>query len=84
VKINEKDEVLYMIEKPSLEEAKSYKVNDFYLNIAGLLILKSVDSVKLLRRDGYKILGFVFSGRRYDIGTFESLREADMVEQMEK
>ena len=103
VKINEKNEVLYMIEKPSLEEAKSCKVNDVYLNIAGLLILKSVifdyikktkpgandeiwltDSVKLLRRDGYKILGFVFSGRRYDIGTFESLKKADMVEQAEK
>jgi len=103
VKINEKGKVLYMIEKPSLEEAKSYKVNDVYLNIAGLLILKSVvfdyikktkpgtndeiwltDSVELLRRDGYRIFGFVFSGRRYDIGTFESLREADMVEQMEK
>jgi len=103
VKINEKAEVLYMIEKPSLEEAKSYKVNDFYLNIAGLLILKSVvfdyikktkpgtndeiwltDSIELLRRDGYRIFGFVFSGRRYDIGTFESLREADMAEQMKK
>ena len=103
VKTNEKDEVLHMIEKPSLEEAKSYKVNAGYLNIAGLLILKSVifdyikktkpgtndeiwltDSVKLLRRDGYKILGFVFSGRRYDIGTFESLKKADMVEQAEK
>lgn len=103
VKINEKGKVLYMIEKPSLEEAKSYKVNDVYLNIAGLLVLKSVvfdyikktklgandeiwltDSIELLRRDGYKIFGFVFSGRRYDIGTFESLREADMVEQMEK
>jgi len=103
VKINEKGEVLYMIEKPSLEEAKSCKLNGVYLNIAGLLILKSVifdyikktkpgtndeiwltDSVKLLRRDGYKILGFVFSGRRYDIGTFESLKKADMVEQAEK
>ena len=103
VKIDEKGKVLGMIEKPSLEEAKSYRINAAYLNIAGLLILKSTifdyvkktkpgrdaeiwltDSIDLMRRDEYEIFGFVFSGMRYDIGTFESLREADMMEQMVK
>ena len=103
VKIDERGRVLGMIEKPSLEEAKSYRVNDVYLSIAGLLILKSVifnyvektkpgrgneiwltDSVELMRRDRDKIFGFIFSGTRYDIGTFESLKEADKMEQMEK
>ena len=103
VKINERGEVLGMIEKPSLEEAESYRVDGVYLNIAGLLILKSVvfdyvekmkpgrngelwltDSVELMRKDGYGIFGFMFSGSRYDIGTFESLREADKMEQMGK
>jgi len=103
VNIDERGRVLGMIEKPSLEEAKSYRVNDVYLNIAGLLILKSTifnyiektkpgkgneiwltDSVELMRRDGYEIFGFVFSGTRYDIGTFESLKEADKMEQMGK
>jgi len=103
VKIDERGKVLSMIEKPTLEEAKSYRVNDAYLNIAGLLILKSkvfdfiertkpgrdgeiwlTDLVELMRRDGYEIFGFVFSGTRYDIGTFESLREADRIEQMGK
>jgi len=102
VKIDEKGEVLGMIEKPTLEEAKSYRTNNAYLNIAGLLILKSkifdyiektklgrggeiwlTDSVDLMRRDGHKIFGFVFRGTRYDIGTFESLREADRMEQRE-
>lgn len=103
VKIDERGKVLGMIEKPSLAEAKSYRINDVYLNIAGLLILKSTifdyiektkpgrdgeiwltDSVELMRRDGYEIFGFVFSGTRYDIGTFESLREADRMEQLGK
>ena len=41
VKIDENGKVLGIIEKPNLEEAKSYKSNDGYLNIAGLLILNS-------------------------------------------
>lgn len=100
VRINNKGELLSMIEKPTIEEAKPYNINGVYLNIAGLLILKSLifdyvektapgrngeiwltDSIELMRRDGYKILGFVFGGRRYDIGTFESLVEADKTEQ---
>jgi len=103
VKIDERGKVLGIIEKPSLKEAKAYRVNDVYLNIAGLLILKSkifdyiektkpgiadeiwlTDSVELMRRDGYEILGYTFSGTRYDIGTFESLKEADRIEQMGK
>lgn len=35
------------------------------------------DSVNLMRLDGKRVLGDVFSGIRYDIGTFESLIEAD-------
>lgn len=103
VKIDERGKVLGMIEKPSLEEAKLYRVNDVYLNIAGLLVLNSIvfdyiektkpgrggeiwltDSIELMRKDGYDVFGFVFSGARYDIGTFESLEEADKMEQMGK
>ncbi len=92
-------EVLGVIEKPTLEEAESYKVGGRYLSIAGLLILKPVifdfirrtklgrggeiwltDSVELMRRDGYKVRAFLFEGIRYDIGTFESLKEADRLE----
>jgi len=42
------------------------------------------DAVELMRNDGHRIFGFVFYGTRYDIGTFESLREADKLEQLEK
>jgi glucose-1-phosphate thymidylyltransferase len=102
-KIDEDGRVLGMVEKPSLEEAQSYKTDDVYFNIAGMLVLKSkifsyiektkpgvgnevwlTDAVELMRREGYRIFGFVFEGMRYDIGTFESLREADKMEQMEK
>jgi len=102
-KIDEDGKVLGIIEKPSLEEAKSYRNNDVYRNIAGLLILKDTifayiektkpgkgneiwltDSVELMRSDGHRIFGFVFDGTRYDIGTFESLRAADKMEQLEK
>lgn len=40
VKGNEKNEVTGIIEKPTLEEAKEYKINDFYYDIAGLMVLK--------------------------------------------
>ena len=102
-KIDNEGKVLGIIEKPSLEEAKSYRNNDVYHNIAGLLILKHTifayiektkpgkgnefwltDSVELMRSDGHRIFGFVFDGTRYDIGTFESLREADKMENLEK
>jgi len=42
------------------------------------------DSVNLMRRDGRKVLGYIFSGIRYDIGTFESLIEADRLEHSER
>lgn len=103
VKIDGNDMVLSMIEKPSLEEAEPYKVDDKYLNIAGLMILKPVvfnfirktkpgkggeiwltDSIELMRRAGHKVYGYIFEGLRYDIGTFESLMEADRLEQMWK
>jgi len=102
-KIDEEGKVLGMIEKPSLEEARSYRIDDVYRSIAGLLILKDTifdyiektnpgrdnevwltDSVELMRSDGHKIFGFLFSGARYDIGTFESLIEADKMEQLVK
>jgi len=102
-KIDRGGKVLGIIEKPSLKEAKSYRNNDVYRNIAGLLILKHTifayiektkpgkgneiwltDSVELMRSDGHRIFGFVFDGTRYDIGTFESLREADKMENLEK
>ena len=41
------------------------------------------DSLELMRRDECQISGYVFEGRRYDIGTFESLLEADRMEQSE-
>lgn len=100
VKIDEKGNVLGIIEKPSFEEAESYRIDDRYLNIAGLLIFKNIifdyiertrpgrnnelwltDSVELMRRNGSRVLGYVFKGARYDIGTFESLIEADKLEQ---
>jgi dTDP-glucose pyrophosphorylase len=40
VKVDKQGKVLGMIEKPTWKEAKSYKVNGTYLNIAGLLVLK--------------------------------------------
>lgn len=39
------------------------------------------DSVELMRKNEYGIYGFPFTGTRYDIGTFESLKEADEKEQ---
>ena len=103
VKIDADNKVLGIIEKPTLEEAESYKVGDEYLNIAGLLVLKPTifdfiertkpgkdneiwltDSVELMRRSGHKVYAFLFKGVRYDIGTFESLMEADRLEQVKK
>ena len=103
VKIDKKAKVLGIIEKPSLEEAKPYKNNDHYLNIAGLSILNKkifeyiertkpgknselwlTDAIELMRRDGYKILGYIFTGTRFNVGTFEILKKADRVEQREE
>lgn len=103
VKIDADNKVLGIIEKPTLEEAESYKVGDEYLNIAGLLVLKPIvfdfiertkpgkdneiwltDSVELMRKSRHKVQAFLFKGTRYDIGTFESLMEADRLEQAGK
>lgn len=103
VKIDDTGKVLGIIEKPTLEEAKPYKVKGAYLNIAGLLLLKPsvfgyidktkpgkdgelwlTDSIELMRKDGKAVYGFMFKGTRYDLGTFESVRKADGLEQMEK
>jgi len=41
------------------------------------------DSVEIMRSNGKKVIGYRFEGKRYDIGTFESLLEADRLEQFE-
>jgi len=102
VKIDEKGNVLGMIEKPTLEEAEPYRVEGQYLNIAGLLVFKNsvfdfiekteigknreywlTDSVEIMRNKGKRVIGYMFKGKRYDIGTPESLLEADKLEQTE-
>ena len=99
-KINENHEILTIVEKPTLEKAEPYRINGFYLTIAGLLVLgKEVfdsikktkpgvkgevwltDAIEGMRKKGKRILGYQFNGIRYDIGTFESLKEADKIEQ---
>lgn len=42
------------------------------------------DSIELMRKDKKAIYSFVFKGTRYDLGTFESLRKADELEQKER
>lgn len=100
VKIDSLGKVIDIIEKPTLTEAKSFKIGDGYFAIAGLLVLKSsifrhikktgpgknkeiwlTDSVKSMMKEEGRIYGFVFQGTRYDIGTFQSLKEADRKEQ---
>jgi len=41
------------------------------------------DSVEYLRNNGKKVYGCDFHGSRYDIGTFDSLKEADRMEHLE-
>lgn len=103
VKIDENNKVLGIIEKPSIKDARPYKIGEVYLSIAGSLVLRPTifdyikktkpgkdneiwltDSIELLRRDGHEIYAFIFKGTRYDIGTFESLEEADRLEQIGK
>jgi len=103
VKIDGKGKVLGMIEKPSLKEAGSFTTKGVYLNIAGVLVLRSTvfgyiektkpgkgrerwltDSIDLMRKEDCRVFGYIFRGKRYDIGTFESLKEADRMEQMGK
>lgn len=99
VKIGENSEVLGIIEKPTIEQAKNYRVDGSYLNIAGLLVLRNsvfdfiektkpgingelwlTDSVELMRKNGCSLYGYPFNGRRFDIGTFDSLKKADKME----
>ena len=39
------------------------------------------DSIELMRRGGHRVFAFLLKGVRYDVGTFESLMEADKLEQ---
>ncbi len=99
VDIDDDKEIHGMVEKPTLEEAQPYKLDDHWLNIAGLMIVNSqifsyidetepgkkgeiwlTDSIEMMRKDGNRFYGFKFDGKRFDIGTFESLREADELE----
>jgi len=99
VKLNKVGKIFEMIEKPSIKEVESYKVEDKYLAIAGLLVFNNevfeyiektkigknneywlTDTVELMRRDGKKVMGYLLHGKRYDVGTFESLIEADQYE----
>jgi UTP--glucose-1-phosphate uridylyltransferase len=102
VKIDNRGNVLGMIEKPTLKEAEPYRFNGQYFSIAGLLVLRNsvfdyiektkrgknneywlTDSVELMRSKGSKVSGYIFKGKRYDIGTLESLLKADKLEQMD-
>jgi len=38
------------------------------------------DSIEMMREDGNEFYGYKFDGKRFDIGTFDSLREADEME----
>lgn len=99
VKIDDEKRIHGMIEKPTLEEAQPYKLDDHWLNIAGLMVLNSkifkyiektevgkkgekwlTDSIELMREDDNELYGYEFSGKRFDIGTFESLKKADELE----
>lgn len=100
VKLDDDNKIQGIVEKPSLDEAKSYKRNDEWLSIAGLMIIDSgvfeyidmiepgkggelwlTDAVEMMREEGNEFYGYVFEGNRYDLGTFESLAEADRLEQ---
>jgi dTDP-glucose pyrophosphorylase len=99
VKVDKNMKILGMIEKPSLKEASPYKIDNHWLNIAGLMILNSkifdfikitkkgkknerwlTDSIELMRSKTDNFYGYEFLGKRFDIGTFESLRLADELE----
>ena len=90
---------LVLSKKPTFEQAKTYKIDGAYFNIAGLLVLRHsvfdfiektkrgvnnevwlTDSVELMRQNSCRLYGYPFTGRRYDIGTFASLKEADKME----
>ena len=99
VKSDENGKVSGMIEKPTLEEAKPYRVNKKYYSIAGLIIVKNTifsyieltkpgknqetwitDSIALMKEDDKRIKAYLFKGNRFDIGSAESLLEADKLE----
>lgn len=56
-----------------IERTKPGKNNETWLT----------DSIELMRKNG-QVQAFLFKGARYDIGTFESLMEADRLEQAGK
>ena len=99
VKIDEDMKILSLKEKPTLRQAEQYKIKDYWLNIAGLMIINNkifkfiketkpgkkgeiwlTDSIELMRKNGYIFYGYEFIGKRFDIGSFESLRKADQLE----
>jgi len=99
VKVDTTMKILDMIEKPSLKQAEDYKLKDYWLNIAGLMIINSkifdyikktkagkknerwlTDSLILMNKNSYSFYGYEFLGKRFDIGTFESLEQADELE----
>jgi len=103
VKIDNNNQIISIIEKPSIKQSENFKINSGFLSIAGLLILKNsifdfikktkpglnketwlTDSVELLRQDKKNVFGYELKGTRYDIGTFEALKEADRIEQDKK
>lgn len=53
-----------------IKETKIGKNNEYWLT----------DTVELMRRDSKKVMGYLLQGKRYDVGTFESLIEADQYE----
>lgn len=103
VKMDNNNQIISIIEKPSIKQSENFKINSGFLSIAGLLILKNsifdfikktkpglnketwlTDSVELLRQDKKNVFGYELKGTRYDIGTFEALKEADRIEQDKK
>ena len=56
-----------------IEKTKIGKNDEYWL----------ADSVEIMRSNGKKVNGYKFEGKRYDIGTFESLLEADGLEKIE-
>lgn len=103
VKLDNQNKIQGIIEKPTLKEAKPYQRNGYWLNIAGLMILKNqifpyikklkpgkneekwlTDAIEKMRKREDYIYGYIFKGKRYDIGTFQSLKKADQLALQDK
>lgn len=99
VKMDSSMNIIDIIEKPTLDVAKTYKTKKGYYAIAGLILFNNgmfqyikntkigilnemwlTDSIDIIRKQGHKVKGFILEGVRYDIGTYNSLIEADMHE----